>query len=305
VIALAQRFVPVADEVWRLQQGEAADGTWFRALAQQGHARDFAGSKQGVYACTADGRLLASGNPLGAAQAAALLQRALAAWEALDPAQRAATGQPVDAGPPRWEDLCPVDGLVLERVARDLAAPAGPRAAREPAFNLDHVWFSKDEARQWLPPQPWPGAACELPHALAERLARLVFVDNVRGQTSAFRSEHVREAALRATVRASADGIIALHIDGRAGAFVDGARPRGVRVRVLGRAAFDVESGRFVAFDLAAKGVRWGSTSLNERYGDPGPSPIGFWLTLAPAGRCVPPAYVNLYGAAWTAPSRQ
>jgi hypothetical protein len=304
VIALSERFVPIADEVWRLQQGDAADSVWFQRVAQQGHAREFAGSKQGVYACTADGRLLASGNPLGAAQAAALLRSALAAWEALGVAARAAPPPEIRAAR-RWEDLCPGDGLVLERIARDLAADAGPRTGRRSEFNVDHVWFSEEEARSFVPPRPRPGAAHDLPPALAERLARFVFVDNVRGQTGAFRAEQVREATLRATVRVNLNGIVVLRLDGSAGAVVEGERPRGVRVRVLGRARFDLEAGRFLAFDLVAKGVRWGSTSINERYGDPGPAAIAFWLALAPPGRCVPPAYINQYGAAWRARDRQ
>ena len=63
----------------------------------------------------------------------------------------------------RWEDSFPKDGLVLSVITRDLPADCDPSKPCEPKWNQDRLWFSKAEARQWLPLDPKPGDKHELP----------------------------------------------------------------------------------------------------------------------------------------------
>lgn len=183
---------------------------------------------------------------------------------------------------------------------------------RERAWNQDFAWFRKDEARQWLPPAPAAGAEHVVPAALARRLARCHLFDNVRGQTTAYKDEHVRIAELTTRIRGIDGSRLSLDIAGRVRCEAQGAWPvagfedrdhpnrqeRGVDVRLLGRAEYDLADERFVAFDLVAVGTRWGGTQYNGRDGDLWPAPIGYAFRLAgdtPADRA-PPAVLWEYG---------
>ena len=64
MIELAQRFVPAADETWRLQRGDDDECRFFQSFADQAHYRGAGGSRQGIYVVTPAGELLASGNIL-------------------------------------------------------------------------------------------------------------------------------------------------------------------------------------------------------------------------------------------------
>jgi hypothetical protein len=84
VIALAtSAFVPVALDCSVLQSQQDAEGDFFRLVAEQGH---YGGrvvptsTRQGQYACTADGMLLASINTRDAANMLAMMRSALDRW---------------------------------------------------------------------------------------------------------------------------------------------------------------------------------------------------------------------------------
>ncbi len=202
--------------------------------------------------------------------------------------------------------------------ANQLDAMRGPtegpwwRNWRERAWNQDFAWFRKKEARQWLPAEPLAGLEHSVPQELARRLARCHLFDNVRGQTTAYKEEHVRIADLNTRVRAVAGARVSLDVTGRVRCEAEGAWPvagfddrdqprrqqRGVDVRLLGRAEYDLAAGRFTRFDLVAVGTRWGGTLYNGRDGDLWPAPVGHALTLAgdsPAER-TPPAVLWEYG---------
>ena len=50
---------------------------------------------------------------------------------------------------------------------------------------------------------------------------------------------------------------------------------------LYGRLAYDPIRRKFKAFDAVATGDRWGCTTYNVRFDDPGPAPIGFAFELA------------------------
>ena len=302
-------FVPVADQVDRLQAGADEDCVLFRKFADAGHSREPGGTRQGVYVATPAGKLLASINSSDPREVEAVIRKGLKAWGETPPQERTL---PQDLDPKtaeRWrqrEKLYPQGGLVLRVLCRDL--PRDPGATKVPeqwqgAWNLDYAWFRKEEARSLLPPNPRPGATHDVPRELVERLARLHLLDSVRAQTEPFDRENVEGARLKATVLdvTEVGRLVSLRFDGAtrtARVVREKEEDRGFDAKLTGRAVYDAKAERFTSFDLLAVGNRWGGTSCNLRVGDPGPAPLGVLLTLAgdsPAER-LPPGFLGRYG---------
>lgn len=307
---MALKFVPAADEVHRLQVGKDPEAKMFQIVAEQGH---YGGrtvptnTRQGTYALTPSGKFLASVNSNDPKLMAAMLSAALQAWSKMSRDERLGEADPsmVAASAARFERLYPEKGLVMRIVSRDLQRAETPSDWRAGAFNLDYAWFTEAEARHFLPTEPSLGQVHEVPRHLVSRLTRLHFVDNVRGQTTAFEESGVQVAQLRSTVTAVRGREVTLRLSGNSLASakgrwsIDGSRDmnsaseqaRGVDLQLLGKATFDLRSGRFVTFELVAAGKRWGSTQYNARRDDPGPSPIGYVCTKAgesPSERVAP-----------------
>ncbi|MBL8860026.1 MAG: hypothetical protein JNL28_16070 [Planctomycetes bacterium] len=315
VQALAQRFVPATDESWRLQTSADPEARFFRVMVE-GTPEPVGGSRQGTYVCTPDGRLLARGNSTDPRRIEAVLRQGLAAWEALPPAERTQAAPESARAAHRWEDSFPVDGLALTAIHRDLArAEDGTLQPQAGRWNLDHVWFSRDEARQWLPSEPVVGARTALPEALVRRWASFHLVDNVRGQEGPFAPEDIEQAEIATVVTRSEGTRVELAIEGRTRAESDGTwklgrnhwdkfpnRARGVSAQLTGRAVFDWATHRFVEFRMVALGEAWGGSGLNGRRADVATRhPLAWRFTLVgdtPADR-IAPAFVDIYGAAW------
>ena len=310
MIELAARFVPAADEVWRLQRDDDPECRWFRQVVR-GAPDPSRGTMQGTYMLTASGALLGKLNSTNPEHVLRAMETALGRWEALDEGARAAAA-PAGAAPRhRWEDSYPEAGLVLERFARDVGV--SPDQAPSHPVNSDAVWFSADELRRLLPERLAVGAARDVDTALVARLARFAFVDNVRGQTLPFAATAVEVARLRAEVAAVEGDLVRLQLTGTTRVATDGtepgedywqpkrAWPRSVQTQLHGSATWNVPRGRFDAFDVVALGSRTGRTTFNGRSRELSTQPfgIGFLLRLAPAGYRVAPTYVNLYGAPW------
>lgn len=317
VVELTQNFVPVADEVHRLQAGTDPEARLFQTIAEQGHYAGYGppkhtGTRQGTYAAAPSGVLLASINSNDPAKMADMLRRALEKWKSLPREERLLADDPQtvaqEAARARAERLYPEGGLVLRVDTRDL--PRGASAAqsddwRASAVNQDFAWFTKDEARQFVPENPAVGQVHQVPDPLIRRLARLHFLDNVRGQTIEYGDEDVKAARLAATVTGVDGSRVSLHLNGEVRLSAEGSwsvndrydadnpqpHQRGFESRLLGYATWDGEQQRFVAFEMVAAGTRWGATQYNVRHGDEAPAPLGFALTLAgdtPAERVAP-----------------
>ena len=119
VIALTgQHFIPVAENCSPLQRQPDAKGDFFRLVAEQGHYAGRAyptGTRQGYYALTADGTVLAAANSREPQRMTELLQTALQRWSLLtgDGARAAgghgagsATRRPVRTATPRTGWCC-------------------------------------------------------------------------------------------------------------------------------------------------------------------------------------------------------
>jgi hypothetical protein len=310
IIAMTSKFTCAADEVWRLQRDGDPECRWFRT-AVRGDAKPVHGSMQGTYVITPQGRLLGRINSANPGQVLKVLTKALATWDSMSPAERtqAATAAPQPVH--RWENSYPIGGLVLERFARDIGN--NPREPQRAPVNRDAVWFSDKEVRGWLP-EAKVGAAIDVTPRLLERLARLVLVDNVRGQTIPYARAELQECGLRSKVLAIRGSRIDIEITGHSKAAAKGPWldadnywkpkrefPRQLSCQIFGKATFDRETKRFTSFELVATGQRQGRTTFNgRRKEEPNSShQIGFLLRLADESYRIAPTFINMYGAKW------
>lgn len=299
---LLRSFVPVADEVGRLQRGKDAECRLFQKFCEEGH---YGGrtiptpTRQGIYAITSSGVFLGSCNTRSAKRVITMLEEALKRFGAMSRGQRAIgeNGEAALAAVRRFEDRFPKDGLALRVVSRDLPGAAKHRPY-DRAWNLDWAWFRKAEALAMLPGEERVGATKDIPKDLVMRLARFHLVDNVRGQTSSYRAGEVEEAELSCTLRRFKAGRWTLGLEGKTRASAGGKWPRGLAVTLRGEAVWDTARQRFTKFELVAVGKRWGRTKYNARAAGDDREPIGFVLTLAedaPSSR-VAPAHIWAYG---------
>jgi hypothetical protein len=305
VLRLAARFVPAADEVYRLQNlrtGTDPECRLFQKFAERGHYRRPGATRQGTYCVTPSGVLLGSLNSNDPKRVAGLLEKALARWRTLRREERLLPTDPKKqlAAIRRPERFYPKGGLVLHVTSRDMprkAATAGPARAgwRALAWNQDFAWFTKGEARQFLPAEAEVGKKRDLPPPLIRRIACAHLVDNVRGQTAPFEEREVKKAHLTAEVTAVDGDVVSLRLEGETLTARERPREHGLDMRLLGKATYDRAEGRFRAFELVALGSRWGGTRLNGRRRDPDPAPIGILFTLAGDGPCerVAPAFAR------------
>jgi hypothetical protein len=318
VQALVPHFVPVADEVSHLQRGGDPECRLFQKIAEQGHyagRRVPSGTRQGTYVAAPSGLLLASINSTDPERMAGMLRQGLAGWEALSREERRRVPEELPGAADelsRGERFYPSDGLALRVNSRDLPRELDDSTWTARAWNQDYAWFTREEARRFLPEQPLPGAHHEVPVALIGRIARFQLVDNVRGQVRPFEEADIERAVLAAEVTAAEDGVVSLRFQGETRTSAEGVwsihgyadretptpQRRGLKLRLLGHARYDLGRERFLAFEMVALGTRWGATQYNVRYDDLGPAPIGFVLTLAgdtPAER-VAPAFLRATG---------
>lgn len=304
VAALLERFVPCADEVWRLQNTDAPDALVFRSFCDQGHYRDRpkSATRQGIYAITPAGELLGSWNTRRPEVVERNLLAALARWDAMDEAERLPEEDlfgPIS----RAEDAYPVDGLALRAFTRDLPREDGTEGWRGRAWNLDHAWFSAAEARALA-------EEGKLPERAADRLVRIHTRDNVRGQTRPFPKGTARAASLTSEVVEEREGEVDLVLTGAAHTVHTGEwrtqdrgtepseQTRSFEGTMYGRATWNGE--RFTRFELAIAGTRTGATRYNGRRDDPGPAPMAIVLRVAPEHDRVAPSMFWEYG--WRIP---
>jgi hypothetical protein len=305
IIKLAKQFVPAADEVWRLQQGDDPECVFFQKMANHGHYGDRLGStRQGIYVCSPSGKFLASINSNNPDFVLSMLERGLKAWQNLPEEQKRLSPQSVIKPRHRWEDSFPKDGLVLSVITRDLPADCDPSKPCATKWNQDRVWFSKPEARLWLPVDPKPGDKRELPQELVTRLARLHLIDTVKGQSSPFSPREVAESQIATEVLERKGVMVKIKITGMT---KGDSRGRGrrepahyVETSILGHAAYNLDKQAFIDFESVALGSRRGQTQLNGRRRDPESGPLGFVFEMAAADAPpIAPAFIRNYDVPW------
>ncbi len=283
-------------------------------MADGGHYRGEGQTRQGIYVCSPGGKLLSSINSLDPDKVLESIQGGLEKWRSLPPKERTLASDNEIKPNHRWEDNYPVGGLVLTSVNTDLPSDPPRTEERTGLWNLDHVWFSKTEARQWLTADPRDGETYPLPEELTNRLFRFHLVDNVRGQTLPFAPQEIKDAKITIQIEERRGSIVKMSIAGAARAVAYGEwllgkndwTPKnpldhGMTSKMLGTATYDLDSGSFTKFEVVAIAERFGRTENNSRRNAPDSSHVGFLFTLSGSGPSerIAPAFVDIYDADW------
>ena len=300
--------------MWRLQRVQDLDATFFQEMANKGHYQTAGQTRQGIYVCSPNGKLLSSINSLNADDVLKSIMNGLEKWNGLSASERQLPSDQTLKPLHRWENSYPDQGLVLTSANADLFTDPPLQTNRSDRSNMDHVWFSKSEARQWLPDDPKEGDVYDLPDHLAKRLFCFHLVDNVRGQTLPFASQEIKKSNLQIEVQERHQSNVRIKIRGHSKSVAKGEWLLGkndwtptypldhsIKTEMLGKATFDLSLNRFMEFEMVAIGKRYGKTQNNSRNNSPDSSYIGFLFTLAEnrASEKIAPAFVDIYNADW------
>ena len=297
---LVAGFVPAVDVIWELLTRTDPEARWVREL--------LGGSPPaGVYMLAPSGEILARCHTLEADGLLEALGAGLERFSELGATRRALPRSPVGLLENRFERYYPENGLVLTRFARELPQDRDPGGTRSQIVSRDQVWFSQAEVRGLVPKRTGAGEQFQVPAPLVRRLARLHFLDDLRGPVRPFSAADVERAEWVGRVTSRRGDLLELEYSGQTRAVGREAESGafGVETTFAGRAAFDLRADRFVSFRLVATGLRFGRTPNNARLGQEAPSPIGYALDLTAATplRRAPPRFSRLYADAGYAPA--
>jgi hypothetical protein len=288
---LASNFLCVADEVWCLEHLDGPGPRFFQDFGKK-VPRDHwyaEGTKQGVYAMTADGDYLgAHPGRHSKEQTIALLSGALERWEKLAK-EKGLHPQPIPRRSKRtWEgegvaaraggNAGANAALILQVNSRDLPRAdgkfAGPGEYRN-AWNQNWLDFTPEQLAGFLPKN---GARTEVPAALFHRLACAALIDNVRGQTGTWPETAVRKAVFKAEPVSTEGDVQTIRFEGE---FRAEETSRSYDGKLHGRAVYDAKKKAFTLFELVAVGVRTGGTgAANFRTAGEGDSGLGVSFIL-------------------------
>ena len=302
--------------MWRLHNLREHDCLYFQGFCEEGH---YGGpnrqTRQGIYCHTPSGKFLGSVNTTDPRRMERMLREALKRWKAMPKKERYLSYDPATRrdGINRRENQYPEDGLPLRVYTRDMPRKDLPDDWRSTAWNVDSLWYRKDEARSLLPARLRKGQSVEWPAAMIGRLVRHNLVDNVRGQTNGYGADHVMAARVRTEVVGVKKHLVTVRFEGESRTSTTQAWPkdgqfasmrshgefsRGVQTRMAGEAVYDRKAERFTKFELAAVGTRWGRTRYNFRQDDVDETPIAFAIVFDAddPGNRVAPAEMGAYG---------
>jgi hypothetical protein len=191
----------------------------------------------------------------------------------------------------RYRRTPPAAGLILNVYARMLERTgngnlrdSGLRgeAGLEFSASHDHLWLTKDEWPELLPPAPKKGERAPLPAAVADRILRFHLVDNTRGEPPMWNKEEVRLQQMTLTVDQVTSERIQLRLDGNALLATDAPLDKGGRgyeVRLLGYLEYNPRDRIIQRFDIVALGDHWGEGTYT-RGARPGRTPLGIAFEL-------------------------
>lgn len=226
-------------------------------------------TSQGFYVLGADGTFYGYNNNRSIERVHAMLDQAVAKFDAQRPA-----GVEIAAAERAAWALRPPEGASIARVharIRPLPAGAGDANAR---LGRDHLWITAAEARALAKVGEAGGT---WPASLRERVARFHLLDNIRGEPDFWKPEEVRVADFTArrlwptaeSAGSGDGGPVWVEVAGRFEIRSDDDR-RGFVGGLKGWIVIDSASGRVSDVRLYAGGACWGS---------------GTWTPGAPEGR--------------------
>ena len=301
-------FVAVAADDWYQRRRQDAEGRFFISVAEQGPRKGAGGStRQGIYALTASGKLLAYKN---AGQNPDVMREVITdarrKWKALPESERKPGAVQVgDAGAtdPQFTRTPPAKGLILNAFARLLDREADGRfkdasgdTGRGDEASRDHLWITEAEWKSLVPAAPRVGEKFPLPERIAARLARFHLVDHTRGEPNFWSAEDVRTSRLSLVVEEAGAKTMKLRLEGNVLLSTDAdtaKAQRGYDARVRGLLEFDRERKAFTRFDIVAVGDHWGR-GVHTGPARSGRTPLGLAFELtdgkSPADRVAPQA---------------
>ena len=297
-----------------MQGAQDKDALMFQQMANKGHYRKVGGSRQGIYICSPSGVLLSSVNSLAPDVVLEIIQNGLNKWNELPHRDRYLPKDFSENIEHRWEDSCPEDGLILKGAKADLLTDPPKFSERGDRWNMDHVWFNKEEASLWIPQNIKEGEVQECSTIIKNRLFRFHLVDNVRGQTLPFAPQEIKKSILKVEIVEINRSDLKLSIRGNSLAVAKGPWLLGendwtptheldhsIETNILGNAIYNTKKEIFTEFELVALG-RWiGKTQNNGRHFGPDSGHIGILYNLAEDMHeyRISPAFVDLYNADW------
>jgi hypothetical protein len=314
-----EHFVAVAADDWYARRRQDPEGEFFRGVANQGPRKGEGGStRQGIYLCTAGGRLLGYRNNRSPELMRSLLVQGLREWQRLPAAER----QPgaIDVAPlakvdPHFTRSAPAGSLILNVYTRILDHDAdqqlcrgtcskagGDRAAR------DHLWIPEAEWKALIPSGAKAGDVLPVPKKLLLRVIRFHLMDNTRGEPPIWKRDEVRAGSMTVTVETVSAKEIKLRLDGTA-LLATAKDPkeasRGFDARLLGYIEYNVANKMIRSFDLIAVGDHWGEGTFT-RGARPGRTPLGvaFRLTTGKAASDRVPPQGSREARAYLEPDR-
>jgi hypothetical protein len=316
VIALLnEKFVPVAANISHLQRQDDEEGRFLRLVSWQGRfglSFEEAGARmvdtdhkechQGQFVTTTEGELLGSRHVRDPDQLLEMMEQALENWEHRETQHGRFRIGEVERPDTRFSWAYPEDGLVLHLGVKDLPrqeeAPEG--RVRDP-HNQDYVWITREEMLSIVPPGAAVGDSFPMPEVVTRRLVRFHLIDSVRGETSPWPVEALRDVEMTLAVTGVSPERVDLKLSGHAVLCEEGdwctfppresvyergemccvIRERGFDAKLMGFLSFDRQAERFSRFDLVASGLRWGGTTFNNRREDVAPAPLAVAMMVA------------------------
>ncbi len=308
-------FVPVAMDDWYQRRRKDQEGDFFRRVANQGPRKDPNGTRQGIYALTADGRLLNYRNAQDPAVMRRFLDDALTAWRDLPPAERTKGAMKVEALTAldnRFAPTLPPGAIIVNTYARILDRqegffchgtckfPGGQRASH------DHLWIRADEWQPLLPLDAKQGQEVSIPIKLRYRIARFSLVDNTRGEPPMWTPPEVRKENLKLIVEEVTASEVRLKLTGGYLLYTSAnekTAKRGYDAAIQGDIRYDLAKRVLTKFSVVALGDHWGEGQYTGG-ARPGRTPLGVAFELGdpnrPADR-VAPQFMREGGNYWNA----
>jgi len=307
---IRENFIPVAQNDWYARRRDDAVGRYFVDVANQGPRKGEGGAtRQGIYAFTASGKLLAFNNNRALDRRFGMLEDALALWKKLPASERDPGAVKVpDLAPadldPRFTRVPPPGALVVNTYTRVLDEADGQLAACAPGDDgsllgllsaRDHLWLREEEWKAMLASAiAADGKPVPLPENVAYRIARYHLIDNTRGEPPLWKRDEVRSQNL--AIRQSAPPPDGLRFE-IAGTVVLATDPdpakasRGYEAEIQGTISATADGAKITRLDLLALGDHWGEGTYT-RGSREGRKPLGVAFELATGkaiGDDVPP----------------
>jgi hypothetical protein len=298
VVELLKQFIAVADGCERyatvpgfaprkqsleysLMHGAMRQTFWrdsFETPAGHWHA-------QGMFILTPSGRVLAGSNhPMSAEINLDALRKGLDLYAKMPRAERLLARAPDPTTdrmfPGSDRPRPPVDGLVLRVVSRGLKEDVGEYCELSPRFyHLDRLWYTREEALQFLPDTLETGQRKEVTGPVLSGLAQLYLIAG----HSQFYDNEVKELQLISEVTRTQAKAVHVKLSGRA--VLEATHkynPSKYYPDLLGDLTYDVDKKRFIHFELLAHGMRSIGDNAERREG-PDRIPMAFRFSLSDA----------------------